>query len=71
MIDMSEYKGKVAVITGAASGMGLCMARKIVEAGGAAVMCDVNADVLAAVASEINARARVCVRFGRAEILRC
>ena len=30
MIDMSEYKGKVAVITGAASGMGLCMARKIV-----------------------------------------
>ena len=65
MIDMSEYKGKVAVITGAASGMGLCMARKIVEAGGAAVMCDVNADVLAAVASEINAtgpgRAYACV----------
>ena len=65
MIDMSEYKGKVAVITGAASGMGLCMARKIVEAGGVAVMCDVNADVLAAVASEINAtgpgRAYACV----------
>ena len=62
---MSEYKGKVAVITGAASGMGLCMARKIVEAGGVAVMCDVNADVLAAVASEINAtgpgRAYACV----------
>ncbi|MBS7229337.1 MAG: SDR family oxidoreductase [Eubacteriales bacterium] len=41
------------------------MARKIVEAGGAAVMCDVNADVLAAVASEINAtgpgRAYACV----------
>ncbi len=65
MIDMSEYNGKVAVITGAASGMGLCMARKIVEAGGVAVMCDVNADVLAAVASEINAtgpgRAYACV----------
>ena len=62
---MSEYNGKVAVITGAASGMGLCMARKIVEAGGVAVMCDVNADVLAAVASEINAmgpgRAYACV----------
>lgn len=56
MIDMSEYNGKVAVITGAASGMGLCMARKIVEAGGVAVMCDVNADVLVAVASEINAK---------------
>lgn len=65
MIDMSEYNGKVAVITGAASGMGLCMARKIVEAGGVAVMCDVNADVLEAVASEINTkgpgRAYACV----------
>ena len=42
MIDLSEYCGRVAVVTGAASGMGLCLSRKICAAGGSVVMCDVN-----------------------------
>lgn len=54
MLDMSEYKGKVAVVTGAASGMGLCLSRKFASAGGIVVMCDVNAETLEAVAMEIN-----------------
>ena len=54
MLDMSEYKGRVAVITGAASGMGLCMSRKICAAGGAVVMCDVDGVPLDRAVSEIN-----------------
>ena len=57
MIDMSEYKGHVAVVTGAASGMGLCLSRKICAAGGKVVMCDIDAAALAKAAAEINARA--------------
>ena len=54
MLDMSEYKGRVAVITGAASGMGLCMSRKICAAGGAVVMCDVDGAALDRAVSGIN-----------------
>ena len=54
MLDMSEYKGRVAVVTGAASGMGLCMSRKICAAGGAVVMCDVDGEALDRAVAEIN-----------------
>ena len=75
MVDLSEYGGRVAVVTGAASGMGLCLSRKICAAGGSAVMCDVNGEALNGAAAEINAkgagRAYPCVsdvrRFADAE----
>ncbi len=41
-----DFKGKSVIITGAASGMGLCASRKYAEAGARVVMCDVNADGL-------------------------
>lgn len=50
-----EYSGKTAVITGAASGIGLLAARTLCEAGARVVMCDVNADALEKAANEINA----------------
>ena len=52
---MKYYEGKTAVITGAASGMGLLASRTIAEAGGDVVMCDFNAEGLNAAADEVNA----------------
>lgn len=54
MLDMSEYKGRVAIVTGAASGMGLCLSRKICAAGGVAVMCDIDGGALDRAVSVIN-----------------
>jgi len=39
---MKSFKNKVAAITGAASGMGRTLARRIAEAGGKVAACDVN-----------------------------
>ena len=65
MIDTREYAGRTAVITGAASGMGLCASRALCAAGATVVMCDVNAAGLEQFAAEINAagpgRALPCV----------
>ena len=41
-----DFKGKAVIITGAASGMGLCASQKYAEAGAHVVMCDVNAEGL-------------------------
>ena len=49
------YDGKTAVITGAASGMGLCTSRTLASAGATVVMCDINEDGLRKAADEINA----------------
>ena len=51
---MKDFEGKTAVVTGAASGMGRVASRKLCEAGASVVMCDVNADALAAAADELN-----------------
>lgn len=75
MIDMSEFKGRTAVVTGAASGMGLMTAQKLCAAGANVVMCDVNAAALATCVDDLNAqgpgRAVVCAgdvrRFADAE----
>lgn len=55
MIDMNEYQGRTVVITGAASGMGLCAARTLCAAGGVVVMCDINAAELERLAAGITA----------------
>ena len=49
-----EFNGKVAISTGAASGMGLLFAQNFAELGGNIVMCDVNLDVLNQKVDEIN-----------------
>ncbi len=49
---MAQASG-IAVVTGAASGMGQASARLLAEAGWTVLLCDMNADRLAATAAEI------------------
>ena len=49
-----EFKGKTAIVTGAASGMALLFCKEFVNLGGNVVMADINGDILAKKAAEIN-----------------
>ena len=49
------FAGKTAVITGAASGMGLCSSKTLAAAGANVFMCDINAEGVKKAADEINA----------------
>ncbi|MDD5729078.1 MAG: SDR family NAD(P)-dependent oxidoreductase [Victivallales bacterium] len=49
-----RFKNQVAIITGAASGMGLLTAQKLAEEGAKVVLTDVNAEALAAATEDIN-----------------
>ncbi|PPD41507.1 MAG: 3-hydroxybutyrate dehydrogenase [Methylocystis sp.] len=49
-----ELNGKVAVITGGASGLGLGIAKRFVEAGGRVSIADLNLDAAKAAAKEIG-----------------
>ena len=49
------FADKTAVISGAASGMGLCTSRTLAEAGATVVMCDINGEGVRKAADEINA----------------
>ena len=49
-----EFKDKVVVITGAASGMGLHASKEFARLGAKVIMCDVNAEALKACADEIG-----------------
>ena len=51
-----DFTGKVAISTGAASGMGLLFAENFCALGGNTVMCDVNYDRLMEKVDAINAR---------------
>ncbi len=51
-----EFQGKVAISTGAASGMGLLFAQNFAALGGNVLMCDVNEAVLNEKVDEINAK---------------
>ena len=55
-----DFAGKVAVVTGAASGMGLMTSQEFARLGAKVVMCDVNADALAAAAKAIGDAAHPC-----------
>ena len=59
-----EFKGQTAVITGAASGMGLCASRELAKLGAAVVMCDINVEPLERYAAEINAAGGTALRPG-------
>ena len=53
-----NFNGKVAISTGAASGMGLLFAQEWARMGGCVVLCDVNEEVLVEKVAEINGRRR-------------
>ena len=49
-----QFCGKFAVVTGAASGLGLYISQEFVRLGAKVLMCDVNEQVLASVAEQIG-----------------
>ena len=51
-----RFAGKCAVVTGAASGIGLAITRQLIADGASVAGSDVNADLLAHVAKELGAR---------------
>ena len=51
-----NFKGKVAISTGAASGMGLLFAECFAELGGNVVLCDINKEVLDEKVAQINSK---------------
>jgi NAD(P)-dependent dehydrogenase (short-subunit alcohol dehydrogenase family) len=57
-MNMEILKGKGAVVTGGASGIGKAIATAFIEAGARVLLCDVNAEALAAAASSLGERAR-------------
>src|SRR5580658_7639639 len=59
-----DITGKVAVVTGGASGLGAATAKMIVEEGGHVVIADLNAEVGQALAKELGHHAR----FVRADV---
>ncbi|MGH7744076.1 MAG: SDR family NAD(P)-dependent oxidoreductase, partial [Candidatus Dormibacteria bacterium] len=60
------FVGKVAVVTGAASGMGAATAREFVAQGGQVILVDRNAPLAAQVANEINSGPPVVGDVGNA-----
>ncbi len=54
---MKELKGKGALVTGAASGIGKAIATAFIEAGAGVLLCDLNEKALAAAAGELGDRA--------------
>ncbi|CAA7618736.1 SDR family NAD(P)-dependent oxidoreductase [Magnetospirillum sp. SS-4] len=59
-----NFKDKVALVTGGASGIGLCAVRTIAELGGDVLIADINADAGEAAAADIRAKG------GKAEFVR-
>lgn len=56
-VQSGELRGKVAVVTGAASGIGKAIATAFVNAGARVLLCDINSDSLAEVAAQLGKRA--------------
>ncbi|MEH2084878.1 MAG: glucose 1-dehydrogenase [Nostoc sp.] len=53
MINPLDFNGKVALVTGAAAGMGLATAQAFADAGAAVVLADVNEDAVKAAAEKL------------------
>ena len=81
----AEFKDQVAVVTGAASGLGLAIAKKLCAEGAHVAMLDLNKEALQAAAAQVggtafavdltnedqvnNVVAQIAERFGRIDIL--
>ena len=50
-----DFAGQVAILTGAASGMGRLFSENFARCGGSVVMCDINGEVLEQAVAEVNA----------------
>ena len=64
---MGQFSGKTAVVTGAASGIGLAVSRKLIDAGANVLGIDISADNMTKTAAELGDRfkpATVDVRDG-------
>ncbi|MBF0674483.1 SDR family oxidoreductase [Pseudomonas sp.] len=59
---MAQLKNKIAIVTGAASGFGACIARRYIEEGAKVVLADINYEGAARLADELgdNALAVAC-----------
>jgi NAD(P)-dependent dehydrogenase (short-subunit alcohol dehydrogenase family) len=68
-ITPGRYRGRVALVTGAASGIGRATARRLAAEGGTVACLDVAEEAIASVAAEINRDAAEA--GGRAVSLRC
>ncbi|PTV95383.1 NAD(P)-dependent dehydrogenase (short-subunit alcohol dehydrogenase family) [Rhodobacter aestuarii] len=55
-----QIEGKVFAITGGGSGLGAAVARMVIDAGGAVILVDINAEAGMATAEELGAKARFC-----------
>src|SRR5260370_30333542 len=56
-----NFENKVALVTGAASGMGLATARAFAEAGAAVVLADVDKDAVASAAEDLTSAGRQAI----------
>ena len=54
MLKREDYKGKKAVVTGAANGIGKCIARKMAERGADVLVVDIHGDEAAKAAEELR-----------------
>lgn len=67
MIFSNRFKGRTAIVTGGASGLGKAAAARIFAEGGAVVLWDVNATLLEAAALETNAKGTIAVDVSNSE----
>ncbi|HOY22679.1 MAG TPA: SDR family NAD(P)-dependent oxidoreductase [Cellvibrio sp.] len=67
MIFSNRFKGRTAIITGGASGLGKAVAARICSEGGSVVLWDLNATLLEAAALETGAKGVVAVDVSNAE----
>jgi NAD(P)-dependent dehydrogenase (short-subunit alcohol dehydrogenase family) len=61
-----SFDGKVALVTGAASGLGLATAKAFAEAGASVALADCNEDAVRAAADELTAQGRKALGIRRA-----
>jgi len=59
-----DYRGKVALLTGAATGMGLATARAFAEAGAAVVLADYQEEAVKAAAQQLIAAGHKAIAVG-------
>jgi len=64
---MRELSGKVALVTGAASGIGRETALALAREGAQLILCDINADALSSVGQEIDDKAK-CLMTERVDV---